>query len=334
MPFGKKTAKQSYRVLITGATTTIGRKTIDKLYAHKDVKLIIGTAGDKKPYYFSELNTSKFIYKKINILDYREMSGLFISEEFKKARINSIIHLGKRCDPFRYSQRVHDMNVTGLRNLIDRSSEEHLVKKFVYLSTSTVYNLKGNIELSIPEDYDLNLSSFAHPVVRDSVDSEIICRKRMESSDLKIVVIRPSGILGRNVKSELNELLLSPIFFTPMGFDPMVHPVHADDVIDSIVSGLKTNKEGIFNIAGKKAIPLSSLLKANGTYNVKVPSALVEPMNKLLKKLKITRYDVSVNPDRLFYNSVFDTTKATQELGYKPKHHVKFYKNPFGKDSI
>jgi UDP-glucose 4-epimerase len=311
-------------ILITGATSTIGRQVVQQFYFDKNVGVVIGVAKEDKPYYFNDLNPTRFIYKNMNILKTRELNNLFLSQMFKEANINTVVHLAfiNRLDKADIS--THVLNVDGTKNLIDRCLETGNMTKFVFKSSDAVYKLKHSNPVLLDENADLNFDPDADPWVKDRVDADMICRSKMDNKKMGIVILRTSNIIGRNVHSQLNSYFDSKVVFKLLGFNPMINLVHSRDVIRAMQMAIHKNVRGVFNIAGTETAPISKFVELNGGIVISMPSFMLAGINKVQRALRMTDYYYSVDKDRMKYSCLLDTSKAREVLGFSPKNRIKF----------
>src|SRR3989339_209409 len=128
MPTTKK------NVLITGVTSSIGRNLTQHLIQNPRVGFILGLGRDKLPYYFKDLDRSRFLYRNCNILKYRELKNLFLSRVFKDCAIDTVVHLAFHNRQM-HGKDVHLLNVHGTKNLIEACIGTGTVTKFVFKSS-------------------------------------------------------------------------------------------------------------------------------------------------------------------------------------------------------
>jgi nucleoside-diphosphate-sugar epimerase len=146
----------------------------------------------------------------------------------------------------------------------------------------------------------------------------------MDHDRCNIVVLRPSGVVGRNVSSELNLLFESAVCFMPAGFDPLVNPVHALDVVRALKEAMFQDLRGVYNIVGPDVAPLSAFLSLTRGKAHAVPEPLLGPLYRAARRLGMTHFNYELNPQRLRYSLVLDGRRAQRELGFAPRHHIKF----------
>lgn len=312
------------RVLITGVTSTLGRQLAEKLMYDKKVECVMGVAMDERPYYFEDFDRNRFSYKQVNLLKSREVTNLFLAEDFKARDIDTVVHLAFHHRPEFNNPKAHQLNVEGTKDLLDRCLESGKIRKFVFKSSATVYKVRPHNPVRLKENDDLNFDADCHPVIKDMVDAEMLCRAKMDNKKMGIVVLRPSATIGRNMHTFYNTYLESPICLEVAGFNPMVNLVHVKDVVRAIQLSIHKNVKGIFNIAGKETAPVADFARLAGSVVVPLPQFVLGPVNWVLRRTGITKFDASVDIERLKFSCLLDTTKAREQLGYEPQHHIKF----------
>jgi UDP-glucose 4-epimerase len=312
-------------VLVTGATGTIGRQLCQALYYDDRVNRIFATARDAEPYYYHDYDRNRFQYKQVDILKSREVNNLFLSEAFRQAEVDTVVHLAFVQKPRTTGERTHSLNVEGTKNLLDRCLESGHVRKFIFRSSDTVYKVRANTPILLDEEADLNFDPDASQYVRDRVDADMICRARLGQKSMAIVVLRPTSIIGRNIHSHWNSLLENHwLIFKLLGFDPMICPTHSNDMIRALQHAINRDVSGVFNIAGLDVAPLSTFIRLAGAYMVSLPGALLRRVNGFQLWLRLTNYDYQACPDALRYHCLLDTARAREELGFVPQYHIKF----------
>ena len=232
-------------------------------------------------------------------------------EDIKKSLkdIDSVIHLA--CisnDPSSElnAEFTHSINYDGSINMIDLSREMG-VKRFIYASTSSVYGIKN--EKNVTEDLELEpLTQYSR--LKVEIENYLMCRF---DENFKGVIIRPSTICGCSPRQRL-------------------------DVVVNILANLGINKGKITvfggnqlrpNIHIKDLVRLYELLlevpidKINKKiYNAGYENLKVIEIANLVKEV-IGNVDIEVqeSDDPRSYHVCSD--KIKKELGFETKHTIK-----------
>ena len=134
---------------------------------------------------------------------------------------------------------------------------------------------------------------------------------------MRIVVLRPAPIIGRNIPSHLNNFLESYLVTKIAGFDPMTRPVHSNDVLKAIRLAIAREVQGVFNIAGPDVAPLSEFCRLAGRPSVSAPFPIVRRLNRWQRALGLTECNLDAEPSWLKYSCILDTRKAEKKLGFE-----------------
>ncbi len=314
------------RVLVSGATSTLGRMLCHELYHDDRVEHIVAIDDTDRPYYFADLDPHRFTYRELNILKSRQLSNLFLSDGFRRARIDGVAHLGfLKGSERRRGRADFEADVDATKNFLDRCVGVETVRRFVFLSGSLVYKLRPWNSVFIDEDADLNFDSHADPWTKARVDADMVCRSQMDNGRVEIVVFRPGPIIGNNISSHLNDLLSSWLVVQVAGYDPMIRPIHSRDVVRAFKAAVHAESaRGVFNIAGRDIAPLSEFVRLARRRSVGLPIPMLRAANRLERIVGMTRLDLSSSPNWLKYGCLLDTRRVEQTLAFEPEHHVKF----------
>ncbi|MCZ7581927.1 MAG: NAD-dependent epimerase/dehydratase family protein [Deltaproteobacteria bacterium] len=315
---------QKLNVLITGATTSIGRHLAAHLVEDKSVGVVLGVATSGRPYYFNDLPADRFIYRSCDILKSREVKNLFFSRTFKNAQINAVVHLAFKTRVY-HSEDVHALNVFGTKALIEHCLQVPTIKKFIFKSSDVVYKLRPRNPVFLDENADLNFDPDADQWVKDRVAADMICRSFMDNKKMRVVILRMSNIIGRNVDGQLNAYFDSRPIVKTLGFNPMINLLHMRDVIQAIKMAIfKRQAHGIYNIAGVDTAPISTIAELTGRTVLSLPEPVLPVVNKVQRMLRLTNYYYSVDKERQKFTCLLDASKARKELGYVPQGRIEF----------
>lgn len=304
-------------VLVAGASSTVGRHLIHRLYHDVRIGTLWGVGIEERPAGFEAYHPPRFHYQRTNILKERQLKDLFRSQDFRKANISAVVHLAFVNRPRQASPWAHRLNVDGTRRLLDECLSVESVRKFVFKSSDVVYKLRADGPVYLDENAELNFDVDTDPWIKDRVDADMICRAKMDDPRLRVVVLRVGPVIGGNTSNRFNSYFGSPLQFRAMGYNPLINVVHISDVVQAIELALMRDVKGIFNIAGGDTAPVSALGEATGSRILPIPSPLLFPANWLARKLGASYY-YPVDRDRMRYSGLLDISKARRVLGYEP----------------
>ena len=84
----------------------------------------------------------------------------------------------------------------------------------------------------------------------------------------RLVILRPVHVLGGPHQGALGDALRSARLRTAFGFDPLMQLIHHHDVQHAVTLAARSDVEGLFNVCGSGALPLSELCRASGTQRI------------------------------------------------------------------
>jgi UDP-glucose 4-epimerase len=249
------------RILITGAAGGLAEVVAATL---KDKYELYGV--DPRPMPEGRSFPGKFFQ-----IDYRQrrMADLFRLHEF-----DSLVHLGRVPSQARVrkTQRFN-LNVLGTRSLLELSLK-YKVKSVIVLSTFHVYGAHQHNHLYITEDDPL-LASQTFPEVIDAVELDnVSVAFSLRNPKVRTVILRPTNIIGLQIKNQISTYLRSKVCPLLLGYDPMWQFVHERDMANAVLLALEGKKSGIYNVAGEGVIALSHAVRLTGATAIPVPSFL------------------------------------------------------------
>jgi hypothetical protein len=250
----------------------------------------------------------RFSYTSADLSRRRQVDNLFLLDRFREEPLDTVVHLAFQGNPHEYSDQNHEFNVNSAKHLLE-ASLRYGIDKYIFLSSDAVYKIGPRGDYKVREDAELNLDPHVHPILRDTIDAEFICRAKMDDLDCEVMVLRPSGVFGGGVISGINLLFESSPPMLPVGFDPMINPTTKERLARDLMLGIFLHGKGVYNIAGLTVGPLSKFLEERGIRPVRVPGPALGLVNRLQRALGMTRYHAGFHPKRLYFSLVLDDAR-------------------------
>jgi nucleoside-diphosphate-sugar epimerase len=134
-----------------------------------------------------------------------------------------------------------------------------------------------------------------------------------------VVTVRIGNLLGRDRGAPLDRLLSLPFVVKPMGRDPLVQFLQADDAAEVFVrAAIAPNLTGAFNAAGADPIPLSAMAGILEKRMFSLPPWLLRPMGGFLSRThQVTDGQRAL---RELLQGVPLACERLDELGYTPRY--------------
>jgi UDP-glucose 4-epimerase len=219
-------------------------------------------------------------------------------------------------DPRARAADLYSWNITGVTKLLEYC-QAYRVPKVIFLSSADVYGPRPDNPQFLTEEAPL-LAAQRFPQMRDLVEIDHLASTFLwRAREIETVILRPVHILGPIHNAPSNYLRLSPAPVL-LGFDPMIQPIHAEDVAEAIVAALAPGRRGIYNVVGPGQLPLSAILRELGRKTVAIPHPIAKPLWSLAFRLGLSSFPVA-EFDFIRYVCMVDGRRAAAELGVKPR---------------
>ncbi|MBC8070787.1 MAG: NAD-dependent epimerase/dehydratase family protein [Deltaproteobacteria bacterium] len=296
------------RVFVAGARRRVAVHLIERLLAAPEVDLVLAVDRGACPPALLGCDPERFVFASADLSKRRQVDNLFLLDRLRERPLDTVMHLAFQGNPRGYGVESHEFNVNSARHLLD-AALRHGVGKYVFLSSDAVYKIGPRSDYKVREDGELNLDPEAHPILRDTIDAEFMCRAKMDRPDCEVMVLRPSGVFGGGVLSGVNLLFESTPPVLPVGFDPMINPTSKERLGRDLMLAIFLHGKGVYNIAGVTVGPLSKFLEERGIRPIRVPGPALGVVNRLQRMLGMTRYHAGFHPKRLYFSLVLDDAR-------------------------
>lgn len=273
------------RVLVTGASTTIGGALVDALAADPEVEDVM-PVGDQ-----------------IDLARPRDVHDLLHGPAHRFG-VTAIAHA--------------PMHVHATRELLLAAERVPTIDRLVYRSDAAVYAIRTAEPNLLDEDAAIELDPRAPPWVRERVEADLTVCARIATSRVAIDVLRCAEVLAAGTGSQLWDYLQTRVCLRPLGFDPMVNVLSLDDAVRAIRQALVAGRRGIHNIPGADTLPLSALIANHHGREIPLPGPLLAPLYTLRAWARGLDFDYDLNAARFHLGGVLDGGLAARELRYVP----------------
>ncbi len=218
---------------------------------------------------------------------------------------------------FRVSDRIrHEVNVRGTKQVLDHCVN-YGVQKLVVLSSGYVYGAFPENPYYMDEDQPLSASR-SYPEIRDLVEVDTLASAFLwKYPHIRTCVLRPVNVLGYYVHSMIGSYLRQRRVPTILGFDPMMQFLHEEDVSEAIALALEHGLQGVFNVAGPGAVPLSTAIRESGGTALALPEPLVRPLFERMFRWGIWPYPTGAI-DYLKYPVTLSGKRFVEATNFRP----------------
>ncbi|RRD89983.1 NAD-dependent epimerase/dehydratase family protein [Conchiformibius steedae] len=319
-------ALKSRRILVTGATSGLGRCAVDYLH---DAGISCVATG-RNPEVIRELNA---LGMTTQALDLASASSAELEQLLEG--IDTVWHCAALSSPWGAYQDFYAANVCATQKLATAAHASG-VQKFIHISTPSVYFNFSHRHNVREDDCSLNANS---RFVNHYIQTKFLAEQFLQQlhSPMSVVMLRPRAIFGRYDRVLLPKIL--NLYHQKKGKLPLpnggkvwMDVTFADNVVYAMTlattaKALDEAPISIFNISNQEPISLCALLhqlicrELGKPLHIKnVPYALVAALARTAEALSVfhrqapplTAYSAGV----LYYDMTLNTQRATQILDY------------------
>jgi UDP-glucose 4-epimerase len=133
-----------------------------------------------------------------------------------------------------------------------------------------------------------------------------------------VTVLRHCSIMGPTVENCWTHYLSMPVCPTVLAYNPLVQFISEQDVIDAFKLAVNEDFPGVFNIVGKRVIPLSMIFKLANKTRLPLPSPVAENLFRALWIAKLGPFPPE-HLDFLKYHCLADSSRAKEVMGFEAK---------------
>jgi len=317
-------------VLLTAATTPIGRAIAQALVQHAHAQSVVCVYGPGEPAPTQAL--AKIEYVRADLTRHRDVRDILFDD--RRPAIDTIVHTPLHRDPRDSGRGVFEKNVESTRILLTLADEQRRVERFVLRSHADVYRIESDQPSLIDENHPLEFSSPTAQIVRNHAEADLLTCAQMGSSRLQIAVLRCAEVLAPDSGSRLHDYLGSRVCLRPLGFDPMLNVLSQSDAARAVALAVVGNARGVFNIPGRDTLPLSDLTHRCRRLGIVLPGPLLTPLYSLRTRFTGARFHYAIDRNRMHYAGILDGEKARRSLGYTPEQSIQFDALFAGRDAM
>jgi len=252
------------RVLIPGIAGVLGQRVATRLLEHGHE--VIGI--DRRPW----RNAPQGI--ELHDVDIRKRAA---EDVFRKRRPQAVIHMATVTHLVERTEERFRINLGGTRAVFEHCRDWG-VEHAVFVGRHTYYGAAADSPLyHVEEDPPMAVTTF--PELADLVAADLYaCTALWRIPNLVTTVLRMVYTLGPTGHGTLATFLRGKHVPMVLGFDPLFHFMHEEDVATAICVSLEKRVQGVYNVDGPAPVPLSVIAKGTGRTPVPLPEVAFRAM--------------------------------------------------------
>ncbi|AKT42657.1 SDR family oxidoreductase [Chondromyces crocatus] len=248
------------RVLVTGITGRLGQTVAHRLLEHGHE--VIGI--DRRPW--DDVPAGIEMHN----VDLRKRAA---EEVFRKSRPQAVVHMATVTHLIERSEERYRINLGGTR-VVFENARQCGVEHVIFVGRHTYYGAAADSPLYHKEE-EPPMAVNTFPELADLVAADLYAGTALwRFPELCTTVLRIVYTLGPTGQGTLATFLRGPYVPTMLGFDPLFHFMHEEDVATAICLSVERRIRGVYNVSGPQPVPLSVLIRATGRSHVPLPELL------------------------------------------------------------
>jgi len=162
------------------------------------------------------------------------------------------------------------------------------------------------------------------PEIRSWIDCDMIFHGEVHSDRLRVVLLRVPTVVTGGGYVYLNPSLAGRpgARLRALGFDPICALVSDKDVARAVQAAVRSERSGIYNVAGAEAVPLSVLARWTGRPTVPVPGPLLRWLAAGERATGTDFAHGTAEGPHLRYGFTLDTRRAERDLGFCSTYRI------------
>jgi UDP-glucose 4-epimerase len=238
-------------------------------------------------------------------------------EIFKEEKPDIVVHTGFYQRPIEDTTYAHELNSIGTMHILAACAESH-VRKIVVSSRTMVYGAFFDNPHYMTEEHSPR-PQMVYEFQLDKVEVERqLLRFWKSNPEILVTVLRHCSIMGPNVENCWTHYLSMPVCPTVLGYNPLIQFISEEDVIDAFEIAINDDFPGVFNIVGRRIIPLHMILKLANKVRMPMAHPLAENLFRMLWIANLGPFP----PEHLHflkYHCLADSTRAKEVMGFEAK---------------
>jgi UDP-glucose 4-epimerase len=297
------------RVLITGVSGYWGCELARRLERLPEIEYVAGL--DSRPP-AADLRRTEFIRADIR--------NPLVSKLIPQSEVDTVVHCDilLAAEPGKGPEQLHDINVIGSLQLLSACEQSETLKTIIVRGSAAVYGAEPNAPEFFTEDMARRFplrTRFQRDIGELESYFENHSRRHPHTT---VMMLRYQPSLSASLESPLTRYLTQPLVPIPMGYDPLLQFVHADDAVGALEAAVRRPVRGAVNVAGEGSISLLRFLRMLRRPALPVPAPLFGATLGAGARFGLARLPPEAVP-WLRYGVTIDVRRLIEEVGFRPR---------------
>lgn len=301
-------------VAVVGSHGFLGSRLIDRLAGDPAIERVVGI--DLRP---PRDTPPKTIFRRVDLT--RPSADQELADVLAVERVDTLVHIAFFASPIHNAAYAHELEAIGTLHVLSAAAAAR-VRRLVVQSTTIVYGAHPQNPCLLTEEHPVR-GMPASRFVTDKVEAEKqVLRWTRQHEDVEVAVLRFTPLVGPTVKNLFQRYLTRQVAPTVAGYDPLIQALHEADAVDALELAVRRGPRGVYNVAPRGVLPLSTALRLCGAQPLPVPAPLAAAALQGLRAAGLSPTPASMI-DYLRWSWVADGGKLERALGFSPRHDTR-----------
>ena len=310
-------------VAVTGPTGTFGFGLMPLLQADERIARIVGIA--RRPFDANEHGWTKMTYRQGDVRD-----RAALEEAFQGAEV--VVHLAFMITGTASRETIRAINVEGTLNVF-RAAAAAGARRFVYASSTAAYGFHRDNPVGMTEDWPARPAAHLFYAQEKAEIEQLLEEEAVGHAGLGVYLLRPPIVLGphavgakdvvpKQLAPTLRRLrgLIGRVPLPVIALPVPIQFIHEEDVGQAfLLCIIGAGAPGVYNIAGDGVLSGAQLVRELGLTPIPAPAGLVRAAARGAAAVPFAP-PFTEWAEALTQPSIMDSSKARQELGWRPRY--------------
>jgi nucleoside-diphosphate-sugar epimerase len=321
-------ASQGLTVAVTGPTGTFGFGLIPLLQADRRIARVVGIA--RRPFDPAGHGWSKMEYRRGDVRDPDALRDAF-------ENVDVVVHLAFMITGTASRETIRAINVEGTLNTFAAAAAAG-AQRFVYASSVAAYGFHADNPIGMTEDWPVRPADRLFYAQEKAELERLLLAEAADHPDIGLYLLRPPIVLGPHAVGA-KDVLPAPVVAAAQRMLSLVHRarvpipvpapdlpmqfIHEDDIGQALVRCVVAEgPPGAYNIAGDGVVTVGEVLRELGLTPFPVPAAVTHGAATVARLLPRAPFIPPAAEwiEAASHPVIMDTSKATEELGWRPEY--------------
>ncbi|MDG2050883.1 MAG: NAD-dependent epimerase/dehydratase family protein [Myxococcota bacterium] len=259
--------KSPSRIAVTGLNSEDGVRIVERLLSRDPAAKIMGL----------DLSRPLRLAGKIDFhaLDLTSPTAdVVLAERLAAEGVEVLVHLAFRSSPTPDIEEDHELETIGSLHVMNAVAAAKL-PRLVVSSSTMLYGARPDNPNYLSESHALRGHPDAHCVQNRVEVENLLADWSARNAETEVTILRSGWVVGPSRSNYISRFFEAPVIPTVLGFDPLLQLLHEDDLLDVYEESILHSHPGIWNVVGREALPLSTLVALAGKRRLALPSPLL-----------------------------------------------------------